>query len=389
MYRIILFIFFFSFSFSLFSFQLSQNSQISVITIGPSQKELYSAFGHSGIRVKDDSLGIDYFYNYGVFDFDQPNFYINFLKGKLLYMVVRYNYKTIEDHYIFNNRFIKEQVLNLNSTQKLKTFNFLENNILSQNKYYYYNYIYNNCATKIRDLFDEIFPKYVEYDSINNDNLSYRELMDLYLYEQRWGDLGIDICLGSEIDKIADNYNSMYLPDYLFSNLDNANTSENQNFILKENEIFSPSKTKNSSVFLSPSLVLFILLLITVFLIFRERKYDLWYKKFDFILFFISGAIGLLLVYLWFFTDHLSSYNFNLIWAFPFNIVVAFFLFNEKVLDKIKIYFLTISLLLLSLILLWVLLPQKLNASLVFLVLAILFRSISIYFKLHNRSIVN
>jgi len=389
MYRIILFIFFFSFSFSLFSFQLSQNSQISVITIGPSQKELYSAFGHSGIRVKDDSLGIDYFYNYGVFDFDQPNFYINFLKGKLLYMVVRYNYKTIEDHYIFNNRFIKEQVLNLNSTQKLKTFNFLENNILSQNKYYYYNYIYNNCATKIRDLFDEIFPKYVEYDSINNDNLSYRELMDLYLYEQKWGDLGIDICLGSEIDKIADNYNSMYLPDYLFSNLDNAKTSENQNFILKENEIFSPSKTKNSSVFLSPNLVLFILLLITVFLIFRERKYDLWYKKFDFILFFFSGAIGLLLVYLWFFTDHLSSYNFNLIWAFPFNIVVAFFLFNEKVLDKIKIYFLTISLLLLSLILLWVLLPQKLNASLVFLVLAILFRSISIYFKLHNRSIVN
>ena len=389
MYRIILFIFFFSFSFSLFSFQLSKNSQISVITIGPSQKELYSAFGHSGIRVKDDSLGIDYFYNYGVFDFDQPNFYINFLKGKLLYMVVRYNYKTIEDHYIFNNRFIKEQVLNLNSTKKLKTFNFLENNILSQNKYYYYNYIYNNCATKIRDLFDEIFPKYVEYDSINNDNLSYRELMDLYLYEQRWGDLGIDICLGSEIDKIANNYNSMYLPDYLFSNLDDAKTSENQNFILKENEIFSPSKTKNSSIFLTPSLVLFTLLLITVFLIFRERKYDLWYKKFDFILFFISGAIGLLLVYLWFFTDHLSSYNFNLIWAFPFNIVVAFFLFNEKVLDKIKIYFLIVSLLLLSLILLWVLLPQKLNASLVFLVLAILFRSISIYFKLHNRSIVN
>ena len=389
MYRIILFIFFFSFSFSLFSFQLSKNSQISVITIGPSQKELYSAFGHSGIRVKDDSLGIDYFYNYGVFDFDQPNFYINFLKGKLLYMVVRYNYKTIEDHYIFNNRVIKEQVLNLNSTKKLKTFNFLEKNILSQNKYYYYNYIYNNCATKIRDLFDEIFPKYVEYDSINNDNLSYRELMDLYLYAQRRGDLGIDICLGSEIDKIADNYNSMYLPDYLFSNLDNAKTSKNQNFILKENEIFSPSKTKNSSIFLTPSLVLFIFLLITVFLIFRERKYDLWYKNFDFILFFISGAIGFLLVYLWFFTDHLSSYNFNLIWAFPLNIVVAFFLFNEKILDKIKIYFLIISLFLFSLILLWALLPQKLSVSLFFLVLAILLRSISIYLRLHNRSILN
>ena len=158
---------------------------------------------------------------------------------------------------------------------------------------------------------------------------------------------------------------------------------------MKENEIFSPSKTKNSSIFLTPSLVLFTLLLITVFLIFRERKYDLWYKKFDFILFFISGAIGFLLVYLWFFTDHLSSYNFNLIWAFPLNIVAAFFLFNEKILDKIKIYFLIVSLFLFSLILLWALLPQKLSVSLFFLVLAILLRSISIYLRLHNRLISN
>ena len=174
MYRIIIFIFFISFSFSLYSFQLSQNSRISAITIGPSQKDLYSAFGHSGIRVKDDSLGIDYFYNYGVFDFEQPNFYINFLKGKLLYMVNRYNYKGVEDYYILNDRFVKEQILNLNLNQKLEIFQFLETNILSENKYYYYNYIYNNCATKIRDLFQEIIPGYVQYDSINKDNFSFK-----------------------------------------------------------------------------------------------------------------------------------------------------------------------------------------------------------------------
>ncbi|MBK69152.1 MAG: hypothetical protein CMF54_05105 [Legionellales bacterium] len=389
MYRIIIFIFFISFSFSLYSFQLSQNSRISAITIGPSQKDLYSAFGHSGIRVKDDSLGIDYFYNYGVFDFEQPNFYINFLKGKLLYMVNRYNYKAVEDYYILNDRFVKEQILNLNLNQKLKIFQFLETNILSENKYYYYNYIYNNCATKIRDLFQEIIPGYVQYDSINKDNFSFRELMDLYLYDQKWGDLGIDICLGSEIDKIADNYHSMYLPDYLFSNLDNAKTSKNQNFILEENVIFMPNETKNYSIFLTPNFVLFVVLLLTIFLTFRERKYDLWYKKFDFMVFLFSGSIGLILVYLWFFTDHLSTYNYNLIWANPLNILAAFFLFNQKILDKIKIYFLIVFLLLLSLILLWFFLPQKLNISLIFLVLAILFRSIFVYFKLNNSSISN
>ena len=75
---------------------VSSNSQFSVITIGPMQKELYSAFGHSGIRHRDDSLGVNSFYNYGLFDFDQPNFYINFLNGKLLYMVGKFDYGLIE-----------------------------------------------------------------------------------------------------------------------------------------------------------------------------------------------------------------------------------------------------------------------------------------------------
>ena len=97
----------------LFSYSVAQNLKVSVITIGPSQEELYSAFGHSGIRVIDDSLGIDYFYNYGVFDFDQPNFYLNFLKGKLLYMVVKYDYSSVKEYYISNNRDIKEQILSL------------------------------------------------------------------------------------------------------------------------------------------------------------------------------------------------------------------------------------------------------------------------------------
>ena len=73
---------------------------------------MYSAFGHSGIRIKDDSLGVDYFYNYGVFDFDQPNFYMNFLKGKLLYMISKYNYSSVEGYYIKNNQSMKEQILN-------------------------------------------------------------------------------------------------------------------------------------------------------------------------------------------------------------------------------------------------------------------------------------
>ena len=388
-FKKLFFLFYLSISFKLFPFQLSQNSHVSVITIGSSQKELYSAFGHSGIRIKDDSLGVDYFYNYGVFDFNQPNFYLNFLKGKLLYMVVKYNFISVKDHYILNHRDIKEQILNLDLYQKKKIFKFLEKNILDENKYYYYNYLYNNCATKIRDVFDEIIPEYVQYDyDYLSDNLSFRELMDIYLNHQQWGDLGIDICLGSQIDIEADGYNAMYLPDYLFMNFNHANTNRQEKLVLKENQIFSSQVKSNFYLWISPSQAFLFLLILSILIFIRERKYNLWYWQFDFFLLVLSGGIGILLIYLWFFTDHLSAYNYNLIWAFPLNIIVALFFINNRMLKKIKLYFLFYSFLLICLIFLWYFLPQQLNDALIIFVILLLSRSSLIFFQL-NKSLNN
>src|SRR6185295_15514600 len=97
---------------------LSENAKISVITMGPSQEELYSAFGHSGIRVYDSLHKIDDFFNYGVFDFNQPHFYLNFARGYLYYMVDAYDYSAFRDYYVEHHRFVHEQVLNLTSSQK-------------------------------------------------------------------------------------------------------------------------------------------------------------------------------------------------------------------------------------------------------------------------------
>ena len=389
-HKTLFFIFYFLFSFQLFSFSLSRNSQISVITISPSQKELYSAFGHSGIRIKDDSLGVDYFYNYGVFDFDQPNFYMNFLKGKLLYMISKYNYSSVEGYYIKNNQSMKEQILNLKLNQKEKIFQFLESNILDHNKYYYYNYIYNNCATKIRDLFEQVLPGYVkyEYELIPTD-LSFRDLMDIYLIHQKWGDLGIDICLGTEIDKLSNGYSSMYLPDYLYINLKRARITNNKSFVIEENEIFKSKEELISSFWSSPISIFFLILIISIIISFRERKYNLWYKMFDFFLFLTTGSIGILLVYLWLSTDHLSSYNYNIIWALPFNFIISLLFINNKILKKIKYYFLIYSILLISLIFLWYFLPQTLNSSLIILVMLLISRSLLIFFQLNNLSIKN
>ena len=57
-------------------YKLSKQSEISIITVGPGDI-LYEAFGHSAIRVSDPVIGMDNIFNYGLFDFNQPNFYTN------------------------------------------------------------------------------------------------------------------------------------------------------------------------------------------------------------------------------------------------------------------------------------------------------------------------
>ena len=354
----------------------SKNYQFSVITIGPNQSELYSAFGHSGIRYKDDSLDLDYFYNYGIFDFDQPNFYINFLNGRLLYMVGRFDFNQAKKYYLSENRYIKEQVLNINDSQKIKLLAYLENNLKDENKFYLYNYVYNNCATKIRDALDEVLDNKIIYKESTSE-LSIRNLMDLYLDHQKWGDLGIDICLGSEIDKNSNYYSSMFLPDFLFNSLEEATLPDGSNVVYKT-YISEPINTSNASYFITPFIVFLLLFIASLFISIKELKYGLRYNKFDFLLYFLSGIIGCLITYLWFFTDHLSANNFNIIWAIPLNLIISFFLFNTKFNSIVNYYFIYYLSSLLILCFFWIFLPQELNGSLIFLILTLLIRSCAI-----------
>lgn len=380
-FYVLIFSFMFFFSFTI---KGDDNIEFSVITIGPYEDELYSAFGHSGIRYRDKLNNIDLFYNYGIFDFDQPNFYLNFLNGRLLYMVGKYNYQTVENFYINQKRYVKEQVLNLNNSEKIILFNYLEQNIRPENRTYLYNYVYNNCATKIRDILITVYGERITFKK-KSDNKTIRALMDKYLKNNKWGDLGIDICLGLEIDKKASYSEEMFLPEYLFNNLEDSFLDDNVNLISKTNIINSNSPVINKNIF-QPKYIFLLFLIICVFLSFRQIKYSLLYIYFDFTVFFISGVIGVLLIYLWFFTDHLSSFNYNLIWAFPFNLIFSFLLiFNFKS-NLTRWYTIINSAVLFSLLILWNFLPQNLNDILMFFVLGMLLRVFSNYIYLIRSS---
>ncbi len=195
---------------------LSPSAEISIITCGPWQGEVYAAFGHSAIRVHDPSLGLDDAYNYGVFDFNQPNFYLNFTRGFLYYKLGVYSYPDFRDYYKYYNRYINEQVLDLSQDQKQAIYNYLEWNAKPENETYRYDYFYNNCATRVRDVFADVLKDSIQFDgSFITTHYTIRELTDLYLKYQPWGDLGIDIGLGLPMDKIAAPYEYMFLPDYI------------------------------------------------------------------------------------------------------------------------------------------------------------------------------
>ncbi|MGC4022423.1 MAG: DUF4105 domain-containing protein [Cyclobacteriaceae bacterium] len=215
---------------------LSERSFISILTFGPSQEELYSAFGHSGIRLYDSARNLDIIFNYGVFDFNQPHFYLNFARGYLYYMVDAYPYDLFRDHYIQHNRFVHEQVLNLTQEQKQKVSDFLFNNLQPENKTYRYDYFYNNCATKVRDALELALKGEIVFDStFIKTNYTIRNLTDLYLDQQPWGDLGIDICLGLPMDKHAQPYEYMFLPDYIEWSFDHATNKTTSSAFVKKN----------------------------------------------------------------------------------------------------------------------------------------------------------
>ncbi len=353
---------------------LSDEAEISVITCGPGQNELYSAFGHSAFRVNDPVNGFDLAFNYGVFDFNQPNFYLNFARGHNLYKLAVQDYKRFEYFYIHYNRYVHEQVLNLSQAQKQRLFDYLQWNARPENQSYLYDYFYDNCATKLPEIVTKVFGDSVVFDgSYITQFRSFRELTDLYLQWQPWGDLGIDICLGLPMDKQASPHEHMFLPDYVEAGFDHASLSglplvKNKNMIYE-----SQPENFNNGLFVPLNVFSFFALAGIALSLYdsKRKKISTWL---DVLLFGITGAIGLLLFILWTATDHrAASNNLNVIWALPTHLLVAFALLKHRL--WLKNYFLLTISLNGVLLATWAWLPQKLHYSLIPVVILLTIRS--------------
>ncbi|HET9431438.1 MAG TPA: DUF4105 domain-containing protein, partial [Chitinophagaceae bacterium] len=198
--------------------------QVSLLTCTPGQ-ELYSTFGHSAIRVKDSATSTDIIFNYGTFDFNDPDFYKKFVQGKLLYFVSVDSLHNFLWEYEYFQRGVTEQVLNLDCITRKELVAALFENAREENKYYLYDFTHDNCTTRLRDMIEKSSGKILKSKNIlPGAGATFRNLIHEYLNRggQYWSKLGIDLLLGSHLDRAMTNREGMFLPDYLMKGLDSS-----------------------------------------------------------------------------------------------------------------------------------------------------------------------
>ncbi len=320
--------------------KLSPQAQISILTVSPGD-EIYTKFGHSAIRVFDPNLHIDWVYNYGTFDFNTPHFYLNFIKGRLNYMLSVQTFRGFQWVYSGENRWVDEQILNLTQQQKQRVFNFLRWNSMPANKYYLYEFFFDNCATRVRDVFFNTLKDTLIFEN-KQLKITYRQAFNAYMKSDPWLLFGENFIVGSIADKKLTAWDAMFLPDYLekyFDQIKIKTGSGVENVVLKKVRLIDAKRPQPKFPWYSPFIIFSLLALILFYVGYQEIKKNKRQVWIDFILFFILGLAGVVLLGLWFFTDHIEGKNnFNLLWAFPLHLIFAFFVLKRQVKPFVAAY---------------------------------------------------
>lgn len=356
--------------------KLSSNSEVSVLTVGPG-KSLNDAFGHNAFRIKDRTNGIDVTYGYGEYDFDAPNFYLKFARGKLNYLISRHNYSDFINHYVRYNRTVKEQVLNFSNDEKQALFEYLENNYKPENRRYLYDFFYDNCATRIRDVSQTVTKNSIIFNTPSDlSPKTFRDLIYEHVNKNTWGSFGIDLALGSVIDQNATPNEYMFLPKYINEFFANASYNDSNSLVKPSRTVFEKKPENESSLFiLSPLFVLGIFAILILFITYKDKKNDTRSKWLDTSLIVITTLIGIILFLLWFATDHsATANNYNLLWAFPLNIILVSQLLKDKVKPWVKGYLKFLIIMLCLMTLHWIIGVQVFAIALIPMLIALLIR---------------
>ncbi|MED9996610.1 MAG: DUF4105 domain-containing protein [Paludibacteraceae bacterium] len=312
-----------------------QQTQISLLTCSPGEL-IYELFGHTAIRVTDPTHGIDFTVNYGLFSFDQPHFVYRFVRGKTDYMVgVSYTSSFVKS-YKERGSTVTESILNLTEQEKADLISRLDENLLPENREYRYNFIYNNCATKVRDMIETSLNRKISYPT-HVDYYSFREAIMLYTENAPWSQLGFDLCLGKGADKNTTQRELLFLPEMLGNTYASASVTDSIGKVplCTRTHTLTAGVSEDSSSWFSPTLCAYLLLLFALYASFFLRKHKVWLEVFDIVIFTINALGGCIILFLILYSQHpFTGQNYNILWMNPltiFPLLAAIFPFLKKI----------------------------------------------------------
>lgn len=368
--------------------KLSSSAELSLLTCSPGE-ELYTLFGHSGLRIKDLENNIDIVFGYGTFDFTTPNFYTKFARGKLNYMLSYGHFARFKKVYIHEGRGITEQKLNLDSIEKQQLFNALLINFKPENRFYKYDFLFDNCSTRINEIIAENTTNKIIFNTKVSEVKTFWNLLDPFMEKSRWIYFGIHLALGKPCDTDATPYQHMFLPDNMMKGFETAEIARkngNEPLVKSTKVILQPTfksvltKWYKRPAFVFGLIALFGLLLSISFL---KKKKNLF--AFDVLIFGATGLLGWVIIFLWFFTDHQATGpNWNIIWAFPLHFPLIFRLLKKKPSLFTYYYFLFHFVILTVLLASWPIFPQSFPNEILPFIALLLIRSFYIVKKMRS-----
>lgn len=352
--------------------QVTDSADVYLLTCAPGNAT-YSIYGHTALRINVRGSKFDRVYNWGMFDFSTPNFALRFARGRLDYMLGTYGYDRFVEEYISEGRSVWSQKINLTPQEKEKLFGLINENLRPENVKYRYDFFFDNCATRIRDILEAsvsdslIFP-------VKEKNKTFRQLIHPKQKVLPWIDFGADMLLGLQADRKATPADEMFLPEYLKENLSASFVihGDNREPILGETVtiVDLPPASSGGRAWM-PQLVFYLILLCVILVTFVIGM-PLLGRITDIILYTVYSVLALLLIFTNFFSEHDAlHYNLLILGINPLiPVLLGFILANKRAVKLSRIAF-VISVL-------WVpvsiIAGQGINPALIPLVLIIMIR---------------
>jgi hypothetical protein len=296
-----------------------ENLEISLITYGPG--DIYwERFGHDAIELRDTASGEEVDFNYGVFNFDEKNFFFNFARGQMHYLIDAEPTTDEQNFYAQAGRSVTKQKLALTPPQAAALRDFLFWNLRPENATYNYDYYVDNCTTRVRDALDRALGGVIKARLTKlPGGMTYRQQTVRLMSAQPWLMLILDLGLGPYADQPLNAWQESFLPEELQKNLRSVAIPDGHGGIqplvqsetlLSPNRLAAPPVTPpDLRISLGIAGLIFATLIITSW-----RYARLVYAWLGTLFLLAAGLVGLVMLILWTLTTHHSAWaNANLL----------------------------------------------------------------------------